>query len=149
MTSTTKALILGAAFVLSAAVAQAAITVADVLPAYQDGSYSAVEVREGATRITVEATKGGVRTKTVYDKASGAILTTQDYSTMNGGGAGGVGAGGGDDDSDNGSDHSGSGESDHGSDHSGGDRDGGSDHGGDDHGGDRGGDDHGGESDHD
>ena len=148
MTSTTKALILGAAFVLSAAVAQAAITVADVLPTYQDGSYSAVEVREGATRITVEATKGGVRTKTVYDKASGAILTTQDYSTMNGGGAGGVGAGGGDDDSDNGSDHSGSGESDHGSDHSG-DRDGGSDHGGDDHGGDRGGDDHGGESDHD
>ena len=137
MTSTTKALILGAAFVLSAAVAQAAITVADVLPTYQDGSYSAVEVREGATRITVEATKGGVRTKTVYDKASGAILTTQDYSTMNGGGAGGVGAGGGDDDSD------------HGSDHSGGDRDGGSDHGGDDHGGDRGGDDHGGESDHD
>lgn len=137
MTSTTKALILGAAFVLSAAVAQAAITVADVLPTYQDGSYSAVEVREGATRITVEATKGGVRTKTVYDKASGAILSTQDYSTMNGGGAGGVGAGGGDDDSD------------HGSDHSGGDRDGGSDHGGDDHGGDRGGDDHGGESDHD
>lgn len=136
MISKTKALILGAAFVLTAGVAQAALTVADVLPTYQDGSYSAVEVRETASQITVEATKNGVRTRTVFDKASSAILSSQDQSA-NGGGA----SAGGDSDSDRG------GDDDHGgSDNGGGDHDGGGDHGGSDH---DGGGDHDGGSDHD
>lgn len=143
MTSKTKALFLGAAFVLTAAgLAQAAITVADVLPTYQDGSYSAVEVRETTDQIVVEATKNGVRTKTVYDKTSGAILSSQDHSANTSGAMGGS-----DDDSlsgddDHGDDHSGSHDSgsdhsdshDSGSDHSGGsDHDSGSDHSGSDH----------------
>ena len=124
MISKTKALILGAAFVLTAGVAQAALTVADVLQTYQDGSYSAVEVRETASQITVEATKNGVRTRTVFDKASGAILSSQDQSA-NGSGA----SAGGDSDNDLGGDDDHGGSDNGGGDHDGGDHDGGSDHG--------------------
>lgn len=148
MTLKSKLMMFTAALALSTGIAQAAITADDILQSYKDGGFSAIEVRETATTVKVEAVKDGVKLELVYDKASGDVIKRQQRAI----GADGTVIGdhqsgshdGIDDDED---DHHGSGsddddDHDHGDDH-GGDsgHDGDDDHGGHDGGHDGGGDD--------
>ena len=64
---------ISAAFLLSAGMAQA-LTVDSVLQTYQDAGFSAIDVRQTASTIKVEAVKDGVKLELVYDKASGEVL---------------------------------------------------------------------------
>ncbi len=74
ITTTSKALMLSAALTFMAGVAQAAITVDDVVKSYTDGNFTSIQVVETATRIKVEAVKDGVKLEVTYDKASGDVV---------------------------------------------------------------------------
>jgi hypothetical protein len=75
MTFKARLMMFSAALALSAGMANAApITAADVLQSYTEAGFSAIEIRETATTIKVEAVKDGVRLELVYDKASGDVI---------------------------------------------------------------------------
>lgn len=150
MSLRTKIAMICAAVALSAGTAQA-LTVDDVIQSYTDAGFSAIEVRETAGTIKVEAIKAGVKLELVYDKASGEVLQREQRALGAEGVGQGSGLGLGDDDN---GDHSGGSDDgaghDAGDDHGGSDdgagHDAGDDHGGSDHGaGHDAGDDHGGD----
>lgn len=130
MSLKTKIAMICAAVALSAGAARA-LTVDDVLQSYTDAGFSAIEVRETASTIKVEAVKEGVKLELVYDKASGEVLKREQRPLVAGGMGQGTDASHLDDAEE---DHKGG--SDDGDDHDTDDDHGGSDHdAGDDHGG--------------
>jgi hypothetical protein len=80
MTLKTKLMMFTAAVAFSASMAQAAITANDVVKTYQDGAYTSIEVVDGPTQIKVEAIKDGVKIEVIYDKASGAVIKTEQHN---------------------------------------------------------------------
>jgi hypothetical protein len=74
MTLKAKLMMFTAALALSTSVAQAAVTADDIWQTYKDAGFSAIEVRETATTVKVEAVKDGVKLELVYDKATGDVI---------------------------------------------------------------------------
>jgi hypothetical protein len=75
-----KLMMFTAAVAFSATMAQATITVNDVVQTYQDAAYTSIEVKEGPTQIKVEAIKDGMKIEVVYDKASGDVIRQESHS---------------------------------------------------------------------
>lgn len=74
MKTKARMLLLSAAMIVSAGIAQAAITVNDVVQSYQGAAFTSIEVTESPAFIKVEAIKDGVKLEIVYDKASGDVI---------------------------------------------------------------------------
>ena len=74
MKTKTRMLLLSAALIVSAGIAQAAITVDDVVKSYQGAAFTSIEVTESPALIKVEAIKDGVKLEILYDKASGDVI---------------------------------------------------------------------------
>ncbi len=73
-----KRLILcSAAFVLSASAALAAISTESVIADFQAQGFTRIEVRTGLTQMKVEAIRGTQKVETIYDIATGRILSQE------------------------------------------------------------------------
>ena len=76
MSLRSKIFISGAALLFSASMAFGAITASDLAAQFQTNGYTFIQIKTGLTQIKVQAVKDGVRVETIYDIATGDVLST-------------------------------------------------------------------------
>ena len=73
----TRLMIFTAAVACTATMAAAAITSTDVVSTYRANNFTYIEVKESPTQIKVEAIKDAMYIEVVYEKSSGAVLSSE------------------------------------------------------------------------